>query len=56
MTTKTKAAARCTACESVFVAWQSSDGTIIPIGTANRCSCGETEFQVLEEASSTELR
>lgn len=51
MAAKTKAAARCTECDSAFAVWQSSEGRIVPIGSVDGCSCGGTEFELLSRSS-----
>ncbi len=43
-----KVAAQCVACAGVYAAWQVGDGTISLIGMKEGCSCGETEFRVVQ--------
>ncbi|MBZ6496578.1 hypothetical protein [Natrinema longum] len=37
--------AACTACESVFAAKETANGTILPIGRPQGCQCGSTDFE-----------
>jgi hypothetical protein len=43
-----KVAARCMACSAVYAAWELYDGSISLIGMEEHCTCGETEFRVME--------
>ena len=43
-----KVAANCAACMAVYAAWKTSDGTISLIGMGEECTCGSTEFRVVD--------
>ncbi|TYL35961.1 hypothetical protein CV102_25140 [Natronococcus pandeyae] len=45
----------CLECGSAYAAAQWPDGTVQPIGTKNGCQCGSTEFQAVEETSTTDF-
>ncbi|WP_207589100.1 hypothetical protein [Halomontanus rarus] len=47
-TAKTKGAARCDECGSVFAVWMAPDGDIEPIGSRAGCPCGKSAFRVLQ--------
>ncbi|MFC7238285.1 hypothetical protein ACFQS4_08640 [Saliphagus sp. GCM10025317] len=40
--------AQCTNCGNVYASHVNPDGTVSPIGQRNGCSCGSSEFTVLE--------
>lgn len=42
-----KAAARCTDCGQALAVWLLSSGDVNPIGSADGCPCGGTNFRVL---------
>lgn len=43
-----KVAAKCAACTAVYAAWKLRDGTISLIGMGGECTCGATEFRVVD--------
>nr|WP_306057092.1 hypothetical protein [Natronococcus sp. AD5] len=47
--------AECLACGSAYAAKKWPDGAIQPIGSTS-CECGSTEFQVIEDSTTTVLR
>ncbi|UHQ95012.1 hypothetical protein J0X25_18855 [Haloterrigena alkaliphila] len=44
---RTKVAARCRNCGSVYSAWVFADDTVQPIGRKDGCQCGTAEFEAL---------
>ncbi|ELY59465.1 hypothetical protein C491_06633 [Natronococcus amylolyticus DSM 10524] len=46
---RTKAAARCSECGSVYSAWVFSDNTVQPIGLPRGCDCGASEFEAISK-------
>nr|WP_254532758.1 hypothetical protein [Natrinema gelatinilyticum] len=50
-----RAIAECLNCGNAYAAKEWPDGTIQPIGTRNGCQCGSTEFQIVEETTTTDL-
>jgi hypothetical protein len=41
---RSKVAARCCECGSVYSAWVFSDNTVQPIGLPKGCACGASDF------------
>lgn len=46
----TRVMAECWSCKSAYAARQWADGTVQPIGS-DQCSCGSTDFRVLDEVT-----
>lgn len=46
---RTKVAARCDECGSVYSAWVFPDNTVQPIGLPRGCECGSSEFEAISK-------
>ncbi|OVE85480.1 hypothetical protein [Natronolimnobius baerhuensis] len=46
---------QCTACGSAYAARQLDDGSFVPIGSRNGCSCGSTSFDELTDSTLLEF-
>ncbi|AGB35964.1 hypothetical protein Natoc_0083 [Natronococcus occultus SP4] len=51
---RTKVAARCSECGSVYSAWMFSDNTVQPIGLPSGCECGASEFEPISKSATHE--